>query len=476
MPIRAESTKRAGSYLRISYDQEGLELGVDRQREDNSKKAAEKGWAVAREYVDNDLSAYSGVARPGFEQMVEDIRDGVIDAIVVWNFDRLIRIPSELETLSKVCAAAGVRQVATMTADIDLGNDDGLFMARIFAAWAAKESGRKSARIKRKWEQNAKAGLPHGPSRPFGYEQDKITVRESEAQVIRELASRFVAGESVRGLANWLNETGMPTATGKAQWTISTVRRILLSPRIAGLREHCGEIVGDAMWEPIIGLAEREQVLAKFAARAVSGRRAPRTHLLSGLLRCGKCGYTLRSSSRTPHDISNRRRRYICVLFPARDSCGKLTVVAEPVEELITRAVLDLLDSPELAKKMAGKESEDGETAALSEALTMDQLQLEELAQLYSQRTITIREWIAARDPIQARIRDAERRLAQATQTTALTGFAGRGEELRGQWEELSLDRRCAVVKSVLDHAVIAPGVRGARTLDIGRVQPVWRV
>jgi DNA invertase Pin-like site-specific DNA recombinase len=53
-------------------------------------------------------------------------------------------------------------------------------MARIFAAFAAEESGRKSAHFRRKMLQNAQAGLPHGSVRPFGYEPDKITVRRRQ--------------------------------------------------------------------------------------------------------------------------------------------------------------------------------------------------------------------------------------------------------------------------------------------------------
>lgn len=142
---------------------------------------------MCREYVDNDASAYSGKVRPGYEAMCSDLAAGIRDAVIVYNLDRLHHRPAELEEFVSLCEAAGVNQVATVTADIDLGNDDGLFMARIFAAFAAKESGRKSARMRRKYEQKAAQGLPHGLNRPFGYEPDKITVRESEATVIREL-------------------------------------------------------------------------------------------------------------------------------------------------------------------------------------------------------------------------------------------------------------------------------------------------
>jgi site-specific DNA recombinase len=104
---------------------------------------------------------------------VADLASGARDAVIVYNLDRLHRRPAELEEFVALCERVGLSQVATVTADIDLGDDDGLFMARIFAAFAAKESGRKSARVRRKLLQNAEQGLPHGSVRPFGYESDR---------------------------------------------------------------------------------------------------------------------------------------------------------------------------------------------------------------------------------------------------------------------------------------------------------------
>jgi len=169
--------RAAAIYARISSDQDGRGLGVQRQVEDCRKLANERGWTVAEEYVDNDVSAYSGKSRPAYRQMLADLAAGERDAVIVYNLDRLHRQPAELEDFVALCEKAGVTSVATVTADIDLGNDDGLFMARMFAAFAAKESGRRSARVKRKMQANAAAGLPHGGGmRSYGYVQDKVSV------------------------------------------------------------------------------------------------------------------------------------------------------------------------------------------------------------------------------------------------------------------------------------------------------------
>ncbi|BBZ08792.1 hypothetical protein MDOR_29610 [Mycolicibacterium doricum] len=80
------------------------------------------------------------------------------------------------------------------------------------------------------------------------------------------------------------------------------------------------------------------------------------------------------------------------------------------------------------------------------------------------------------RDPINDRSAAARRDIAKATDTSAVVDLAGTGNVLRGQWNDLDIDRQQAVVKSVLDHAVIAPGTPGSRKLDINRVQPAWRI
>jgi len=472
-PVK-RAVQSAAIYARISADVEGKSLGVQRQLEDCRKLAADRGWPVGREYVDNDVSAYSGKPRAQYARMLADLESGARDAVIVYNLDRLHRRPAELEDFVTLCERVGVSQVATVTADIDLGNDDGLFMARIFAAFAAKESGRKSARIRRKMLQNAERGLPHGSARPFGYESDKITLRPDEAAVVRQMVDRYLAGQSLLSLTVWLNESGVAPAVAES-WQTQAVRQILCSGRIAGLREHQGQVIGAAVWPAIITPAERDRVLARVAARAVTKTRAARTYLLSGMLRCGRCGNRLYSQAR--HVNPNHRvRRYVCLSGPDHGGCGRLTVVAEPVEALLTGAVLARLDSPHLAEALAGKSSPDADVAALAAAVEADQVRLDELAGLYAEGSVSAREWITARDPITARIAQARREIAEATDTSAVYELAGTGGALRGQWDGLELARRQAIIKSVLDHAVIAPGSPGARSLDISRVQPEWRI
>ena len=138
--------------------------------------------------------------------------------------------------------------------------------------------------------------------------------------------------------------------------------------------------------------------------------------------------------------------------------------------------VMSLLDSPGLRKALAGKAAQSPDTAQLTAQATADTAKLDELAGLYADGAITAREWMAARNPIEERIRRVQKDIAAISSDGALYELAGTGQSLREGWEILSIDRQHAIIKTVLDHAVIAPGTKGARTLDINRVQPQWRV
>ncbi len=462
--------KAAAIYARISSDAEGTGKGVERQIEDCRRLAAELGWPIAEEYVDNDISAYTGKHRPNYQRMLTDITEATIDAVLVYNLDRLTRRPVEFEEFNAILSAAGVTDVRFVTGDMDFGTQDGLLIGRIQAAVASNASGKTSERIKRKLDQVAAEGRPHGGAqRPFGFDADKITHRPAEVAIIRQLADRFVAGESLRSLAVWLNNGNMPPSTGD-QWRTNVIRRLISSPRSVGLREHRGEIVGPAVWDPILTTEQRDRVLAILEDKKNSGRRAPRRYLLSGLLRCGRCEERLYSAPR------KTTRRYVCMAGPDHGGCGRLTVVAGPVEEFIADAVLYRLDTPELAEALAGRARQDEDTARLMERVSADREQLAELAAHYAERRIPMNEWLTARTIIEDRMKANERRLRQATNTSQLTGVIGQGGALRTQWTNLNLDRQSAIVKAILDHAVILPGTPGATTLDHDRVKPVWRL
>ncbi|WP_196761199.1 recombinase family protein, partial [Mycobacterium avium] len=81
MSVRKSAGQRVGVgsaaiYARISSDAEGTGLGVARQLEDCRRLAADRGWPVGAEYVDNDVSAFSGKLRQQYARMLADLESG----------------------------------------------------------------------------------------------------------------------------------------------------------------------------------------------------------------------------------------------------------------------------------------------------------------------------------------------------------------------------------------------------------------
>jgi hypothetical protein len=169
-------------------------------------------------------------------------------------------------------------------------------------------------------------------------------------------------------------------------------------------------------------------------------------------------------------------RRYICAKGPNFVGCGKIFQLAEPLEQLITEAVLYRLDTPEFSNALAAQASTDSGAEQFERALQDDRLRLDELADMFGRKEINVREWSAARGPIQRRIMECERRLGAFTGTSALEGYVGNSDALRGQWGSLSTARQRAVVAALLDSIIVGPAVRGRNKFDPSRITPVWKI
>ena len=461
---------RVGIYARISSDREGDGLAIGRQLEDCERVAAERGWRVAERYVDQDVSAYKARVRPAYRRMLSDLRCGTIDGVVVYHLDRLHRLPRELEEFFDVCKAAGVDDLACVTGRIDLADPDGQFQARILGAVAKKESDDKSRRIRRKHEEIAASGrVSGGGSRPYGYEDDKLTVRPAEAAVVADCAKRLLAGWSVLSIARDLNERGVRSATG-GEWSPQSLRRMLASPRISGQRIHKGEIVATAVWPGIISVEDGAAIRALLANPERRTNKAARRYLLGGILVCSHCGERLVARPR-----SGGQRRYACAKGPGFAGCGKTYINADDVEAFVVEAVLHRLDSRELRRSQEKRQRSAPEAKRWLDEIEATQAQQIELAAAYGNREISMEELRAARAPIEQRLTHARKQLAKVSRTSVLDGYVGESAKLRAEWDALDLSQQHAIVGAVVDVIVVGAARRGYNRFDESRLTPAWR-
>ncbi len=457
-------------YARISSDPDDTRLGVERQLADCRALAARKCWTVVGEYVDNDISASGAKRRPQYRQMLEDIKTGDLDAVIVWADDRLHRQPKELEEFFEIIDAAGIKDLATVSGDMDLSTDDGKLKARILGAVAANESAKLTRRIRRKHEELAEKGkLSGGGHRPYGFEEDRLTIRPDEAHIVKELASRVLSGDSLRSMCRDLDDRGLSTVTG-APWTPHVLRRMLMSGRISGQRQHLGEIVGPAEWQGIITPADTARLRSVLGDPRRRTNRSPRRYLLAGMLRCSLCGATLVARPKM-----DGRRAYVCAKGPGFTGCGGISTLADDLESLIVEAVLYRLDTPALANRLTKRAKQTNEASATADSLAADQARLDELAELFADGEIRKAEWLKARRRIDERVTANKKKLSRMTYTSALDGFVGNSEALRKMWSHLALARQQAVVAAVIDHVVASPALKGRNRFDPKRFTPVWR-
>lgn len=284
---------RAVIYVRISRDRTGESLGVQRQESECRELCARSEWTVVDVLVDNDISAYSGKRRPGYERLLELIRSGDVDVVVAWNTDRLHRRLAELVEYTEVCAKRTVTTHTVRTGPIDLSTPSGILVAQQLGAVAEYESRNRSARVKSAKDQRASSGSWSGGARPFGWESDGVTLRPGEADLIRAATRDVLRGVSLSAVARRWRESGVTTARGKP-WIAQAVRDVLLRPRNAGLRQHRGVVVGSGDWDACVTPEEWHAVrrLLTDPDRRTSPGTEPR-YLGSRRFLCGVCGETV---------------------------------------------------------------------------------------------------------------------------------------------------------------------------------------
>lgn len=477
----AGNAVRAAVYCRISSDRDNDRLGVERQEADCRKLCADRGWEVVEPpYVDNDISAADvpgkrrRLVRPEFDRLRADIEAGRIDAVAVWDLDRLTRRPEELEAFVTLCER---RQVTLewLSGSVKPGGD-GLLTARIKAAVAAEEVRKTTERLRRRKLQDAERGVPHGGSRAFGWENDGMTPRPDEAALVVEGIERVLRGDSVRSIRDEWRRRGIPTVSG-GTWTISTVRRILLSPRNAGLRQHQGEVIGKAVWPAIIDRATWEKVRAILndPGRRTNGvRETWKSYPLRGVLRCSECGRMLISLHRRRLHTDGTEaefRFYICK--PESGGCGRVRVNADQAEEVVFNKVLPLVDDPYTRSLAAGQSAAQREEIdTLLVANADDEAVIQRLSEdFYCPEPIIDRATFVRRtQALRRQIEQRQHQIAALRGHSALDRFKGSVTE---HWTELTADEQRAIVQSLVRVVDVLPGARGK--FDPGRLQVRWR-
>lgn len=486
---------KAAIYTRISKDSTLRGEGVARQEAACRELVEKRGWNVYRLYSDNDISASFGAPRPGYEAMLADIEQGKIDVVVCWHTDRLTRRVSDLEEYIAVCQPAGVPTHTVQSGPIDLTTPSGRMVARTLGAVAQYEMEQKSARQKAANRARALLGKHFSTRRCFGYDEDGLTIREHEAQAVREAAGQIVGGtKSFHAVARDWNAAGLLPAHGKrrtkqekddyaraveqalqrgeepplppplqpSRWTGATLVTFFKNPRIAGIKTYQRKIVRDpetgepiaGEWPPLLDRSTWDRILAVIEHNAKE-RRFPSAerHLLSGLALCAQCGAKLAGGG-----TRNGRSRYRC-----RADGSHVYREGKPIEDYIERVVVKRLSQPD-ALEVFTPPAERVDVAAITRQLADIDAREAELGTAYANGEATLAQLTAANAAFAAQRERLQSQLP-VTPSPAVQQLID-ADDVPATWASLSQDAKRNVIDSLMTIEVIAPGTKENAYLD----------
>ncbi|MDV3130014.1 recombinase family protein [Mycobacterium sp. 21AC1] len=505
------STTKAAVYLRQSMDRYGDTLAVARQRKDCLALCEQRNWTPV-EYVDNDRSATNGKARPKYQQMLADIAEGKIGAVVVWDLDRLHRQPRELEDFIELADAHRLA-LATVTGDCDLSTDNGRLYARIKGAVGKSETERKAARQRAAARQKAEQGRPQW-KRAFGYvagangPEPDLEI----APLVKQAYAALLAGSSLNDIARLFNEAGAygqrwmrpkdsqgNTVKDAAQqlirtpWSATTVSLFLRKPRNAGLRAYTDtktkgtEIIGKGTWPGLVDEAMWRAAQDKLNAPGrAPGRKSVRRHRLTGVLRCGKpgCGgylsgqWVMQPTGGKPGRPKTGEKR--CTsgqvahsITYACKSCRGVSVRAEHVEPLLNDIVGGRLAMPDAIDLLKAEVHDEAEAEGIRLELETLYSELDKLAVERAEGLLTARQVKISTDIFAEKITKLERRQQDQERLRVFDGIALGTPEAAAAVKKLSPDRFRAVV-DVLMAPTVMPVGKGGRVFDRQRLNTNW--
>lgn len=440
---------RAVIYARQSLDRSGEALAVSRQLSDCRSLVERNGWDTAGEYVDNDVSASTG-RRPEWTRLLADLTVGRYDTLVVWHTDRLYRRLRDLVELVELAERQALRIVTVRAGDLDLTTPAGRMLAGMLGSAGRYEAEQKGARQAAANRQRAKMGDVRWTRRPFGYDRrdGRVIEIKAEAAELRTAASKVLTGSTLAAIVADLNDRDVPTSTG-GRWSVTTLRRVLLNPRHAGKAMYLGEDMGDGAWPAILDAETHERLTAILTDPA--RRTAPTTaskYLLSGIVRCGRCGEPMFASP-----MGAKGERWMVYRCRTAHLARRLDLV----DDVVQRVILARLSRPDALSLLSPAE----DVSALAAESQDVRERLDGLGALYAEGALTTAALREATAKLKGRLAELQERIASVTGMGPLGALVS-SSDVAEHWPTMSLQAKRSVIAAMIT-VVILPAGKGAR-------------
>lgn len=371
-------------YVRLSREDGDREESdsIANQRDMLAEFAAAQDDLAAPAFYTDDGYTGTDFDRPGFRRMMDDLRAGTVNCVIVKDLSRFGRNYVGVgEYLEQVFPLLDVRFISVndrVDSFLDPRSVNNLVVP--FKNIINDEYCRDiSNKVRASLDLKRRQGKFIGSFASYGYRKDpadhsRLLVDGQAAAVVRDIFDWFVGGMSVLGIAKRLNEMGVPNPSAYKRrqgmnyrhpasdkldglWPDSSVRRILRNRlytgtmvqgknRIKSYKLHVSEAVPEADWievaathEAIIPAELFERAQALFTRDTRTAPAQKEVYLFSGFLRCADCGRAMhRKTISQPYGDYHY---YICSTFKKQHSgaCTKHTIRSDRLEQAVLEAL-----------------------------------------------------------------------------------------------------------------------------------------
>ncbi|GGD05089.1 recombinase family protein [Pontibacillus salipaludis] len=315
-------------YVRVStveQAKEGFSIAAQKQR--LQAYCESQNWDIVGYFVDEGISA-KNVQRPELLRMMEFIKQGTIDTVLVYKLDRLTRSVLDLYEMLKVFDKYNCK-FKSATEVYDTTSAMGRMFITLVAALAQFERENLAERVSMGMSEKARQGKWSTHRPPFGYKVNDnygLEVIPEEAELVKYIYESYLT-KGAKSIAKELNkkiiEEGGITPRKSKYWQDTGISYILDNPIYIGTgrwhyrthKENYFEI--EDMAPAIISEELYEKVKSMRKNRSkVHPRRATSPFVFSGIARCGECGSTLMgkygSGTNADGTKNKKKRNYQC--------------------------------------------------------------------------------------------------------------------------------------------------------------------
>ena len=310
--------RKVAIYARVSTTNQAEEgYSIDGQIDSLEKYCEAMGWDVYNKYIDAGFSGGS-LKRPEMANLINDVKKGLFDTVLVYKLDRLSRNVRDTLYLIKDVFNINKIDFVSIQENIDTSSAMGTLFLTLLSAIAEFEREQIKERMQLGKLGRAKAGKSMMWARTsYGYDYQKetgsLTINPAQSLVVKYIFERYLAGRSITKLRDDLNEK----YPKEISWNYRAVRGILSNPVYCGYNQYKGQLF-PGEHEPIISedVYKRTQEELKIRQRTAAEKTNPRPfqakYMLSGLAQCGYCGAPLKLLMGMVRKDGTRFIRYEC--------------------------------------------------------------------------------------------------------------------------------------------------------------------